>query len=101
MVIKQLSERLKAKADEIPAQVDKLVEQVRRYERELEQLKLKIAQSEAGQAVEAAREIGGVKVLARRVKDLDANALRQLADVLSQKLKTGVVVLGQANNGKA
>jgi alanyl-tRNA synthetase len=100
-IIKQLSDRLKAKAEEIPAQVDKLVEQVRRYERELEQLKLKIAQSEAAQAVEAAREIGGVKVLARRVKDLDANALRQLADVLSQKLRTGVVVLGQANNGKA
>jgi len=100
-IIKQVSDRLKTKAEEIPAQVDKLVEQVRRYERELEQLKLKIAQSEAAQAVEAAREIGGVKVLARRVKDLDANALRQLADVLSQKLKTGVVVLGQANNGKA
>jgi alanyl-tRNA synthetase len=100
-IIKQLSDRLKAKAEELPAQVDKLVEQVRRYERELEQLKLKVAQSEAAQAVEAAREIGGVKVLARRVKDLDANALRQLADVLSQKLRTGVVVLGQANNGKA
>jgi alanyl-tRNA synthetase len=100
-IIKQVSDRLKAKAEEIPAQVEKLVEQVRRYERELEQLKLKVAQSEAAQAVEAAREINGVKVLARRVKDLDANALRQLADALSQKLKSGVVVLGQANNGKA
>ncbi|HKQ07053.1 MAG TPA: alanine--tRNA ligase [Blastocatellia bacterium] len=100
-IIKQVSDRLKARAEEIPAQVDKLVEQVRRYERELEQLKLKVAQSEAAQAVEAAREVGGVKVLARRVNDLDANALRQLADVLSQKLKSGVVVLGQANNGKA
>jgi alanyl-tRNA synthetase len=100
-IIKQLSERLKTKAEEIPAQVDKLVEQVRRYERELEQLKLKVAQADAAEAVEAAREIGGVKVLARRVKDLEANALRQLADVLSQKLRTGVVVLGQANNGKA
>jgi len=101
MIIKQLSERLKAKADEIPAQVDKLVEQVRRYERELEQLKLKMAQSDAAQAVETAREVGGVRVLARRVSDLDANGLRQLADALSQKLKSGVIVLGQANNGKA
>jgi alanyl-tRNA synthetase len=100
-IIKQVSDRLKARAEEIPAQVDKLVEQVRRYERELEQLKLKVAQSDAAQAVEAAREVGGVKVLARRVNDLEANALRQLADVLSQKLKSGVIVLGQANNGKA
>ena len=100
-IIRQVSDRLKARAEEIPAQVEKLVEQVRRYERELEQLKLKVAQSEAAQAVEAAREVGGVKVLARRVKDLDANAMRQLADALSQKLKSGVVVLGQATNGKA
>jgi alanyl-tRNA synthetase len=100
-VIKHLSDRLKTKADEIPAQVDKLLDQVRRYERELEQLKLKIAQSEASEAVASAREIGGIRVLARRVSDLDANGMRQLADALSQKLKPGVVVLGQANNGKA
>ncbi len=100
-VIKHLSDRLKSKAEEIPAQVDKLIEQVRRYERELEQLKLKMAQSEAVEAVESAREVGGVRVLARRVSDLDANGMRQLADALSQKLKSGVIVLGQANNGKA
>jgi alanyl-tRNA synthetase len=100
-VIKHLSDRLKTKAEEIPAQVDKLLDQVRRYERELEQLKLKIAQSEASEAVASAREIGGIRVLARRVSDLDANGMRQLADALSQKLKPGVVVLGQANNGKA
>src|SRR6185503_9546746 len=99
-IIKQLSDRLKTKAEEIPAQVDKLNEQVRRYERELEQMKLKMAQAEASEAVESAREVGGIRVLARRVSDLDANGMRKLADALSQKLKSGVVVLGQANNGK-
>ena len=42
-----------------------------------------------------------MRVLARRVSDLDANGMRQLADSLSQKLKSGVVVLGQATDGKA
>ena len=100
-IIKQLSERFRTKTEEIPAQVDKLMDQVRRYEREIEQLKLKIAQGEASSASETAREIAGVRVLARRVVDLDANGMRQLADSLSQKLKSGVVVLGQATDGKA
>jgi alanyl-tRNA synthetase len=100
-IIKQLTERFKTRTEEIPAQVDKLVDQVRRYEREIEQLKLKIAQGEASSASDTAREVAGVRVIARRVSDLDANGMRQLADSLSQKVKTGVVVLGQATDGKA
>jgi alanyl-tRNA synthetase len=74
---------------------------VRRYEREIEQLKLKLAQGEAATAGDTSREVAGVRVLARRVSDLDGNGMRQLADSLSQKLKSGVVVLGQATDGKA
>ena len=100
-VIEQLGDKFKTKPQDIPAQVDKLIEQVRRYEREIDQLKLKIAQGESANAAESAREISGIRVLARRVSDLDSNGMRQLADTLAQKIKSGVVVLGQATNGKA
>jgi len=100
-VIEELGGRFKVPILDIPAHVDKLLEQVRRYEREIEQLKLKMAQSESASAADTAREIGGIRVVARRVADLDANGMRQLADSLSQKLKSGVVVLGQATDGKA
>jgi alanyl-tRNA synthetase len=100
-VIAELAERFKAPLRDIPAHVDKLQEQLRRYEREIEQLKLKMAQAESASAADSAKEIAGVRVVARRVTNLDANGMRQLADSLSQKLKTGVVVLGQATDGKA
>jgi alanyl-tRNA synthetase len=100
-VIEQLAERFKVPARDIPSQVEKLQDQVRRYEREIEQLKLKMAQSESASAADTAREVSGIRVVARRVSNLDANGMRQLADSLSQKLKSGVVVLGQANDGKA
>ena len=100
-VLEQLGDRLRAKTAEIPAQVDKLLDQVRRYEREIEQLKMKLALGQSESASEDVREVEGIRVMTRRVADLDANALRQLADTLSQKLKSGVVVLGQATNGKA
>ena len=47
------------------------------------------------------REIGDIKALATTVANLDANGMRQLSDNLAQKIKSGVVVLGQANEGKA
>jgi alanyl-tRNA synthetase len=100
-IIDQLSQRLKVSSGDIATQVDKLQEQVRRYEREIEQLKLKIAQSEAASATENAWEIDGIKAIATRVSNLDANGMRQLADNLAGKLKSGVVVLGQAADGKA
>jgi alanyl-tRNA synthetase len=100
-IIEQLGQRLKVSSGDIPTQVDKLQEQVRRYEREIEQLKLKIAQSEAASAADNARQIGDIKALATKVSNLDANGLRQLADNLAGKLKSGVVVLGQAVDGKA
>jgi alanyl-tRNA synthetase len=100
-VIEELAQRFKVPLRDIPAQVDKLQDQVRRYEREIEQLKLKMAQTESASAADSAREVGGIRIVARRVSNLDANGMRQLADSLSQKLKSGVVVLGQATDGKA
>ncbi len=100
-VIKQLSETLRTKPQDLPAQVSRLVEQVRKYEREIEQLKLKIAHAGAASATENAREVGGLRVLAEQVSGLDPNSMRQLADTLAQKLKSGVVVLGQISDGKA
>jgi alanyl-tRNA synthetase len=100
-LIKRLSEKLKTQPREIPAQVERLQEQVRRYEREIEQLKMKLALGQTEGESEQVREIGGVKVLSRQVSGLDPNGMRQLADSLSQRVKSGVVVIGQATDGKA
>jgi alanyl-tRNA synthetase len=45
-------------------------------------------------------DIGGIKVLARRVPSLPANELRNLADTFRGKLKSGVVLLGTEVEGK-
>jgi alanyl-tRNA synthetase len=100
-VIGQLSDRLRIKPEDIPSQVEKLQEQVKKYEREIEQLRMKLALGHSDSASEDTREIEGIRVLVRRVSDLDANGLRQLADALSQKARSGVIVLGQAADGKA
>jgi alanyl-tRNA synthetase len=100
-VLKQLSESLKAQSQEMPAQVDKLQEQLKNYKREIEALKMKLAMGTSESEPDDVREVGGIRVLSRRVSDLGVDAMRQLADSLSRKIKPGVVVLGQATDGKA
>src|SRR5579864_5909649 len=45
------------------------------------------------------KEVKGVKVLAHRVDNLERAQMRTLVDQLRDKLGSGVVVLGSANNG--
>jgi alanyl-tRNA synthetase len=46
-------------------------------------------------------EIAGVRLARRKVADLDKVALRQLSDSLKARIKSGVVVIASANDGKA
>jgi alanyl-tRNA synthetase len=41
-----------------------------------------------------------VRVLAREASGLDAAGMRQLSDTLLARIKSGVVVIGRANDGK-
>ena len=71
----------------------------------MDDLKLKIATGTIGNGggaadADEARDIGGVKVLGKVVEGLDANATRQLSDTLLARLKSGVIVLGRASEGK-
>jgi alanyl-tRNA synthetase len=100
-LLAELAERFRTTPSDVPSQVEQLTERLRRAEREAEQLRMKLASQQAGDAAGSAREVSGVKVLAQRVSDLDANGMRQLADQLAQKLRSGVVVLGLAGDGKA
>src|SRR5207245_8959295 len=45
------------------------------------------------------KDVRGVKVLARRVDNLERPQMRTLVDQLRDKLGSGVVVLGSASNG--
>jgi alanyl-tRNA synthetase len=73
--------------------LEKLLTREKALEHELQQLKTKAAQAEAGQLESQVREIKGVKVLAAQVVGFDRAQLRTLADSLRNKLKSAVVVL--------
>jgi alanyl-tRNA synthetase len=70
--------------------------EIKELRRELEQLRMKQASSSVSSATENVREVNGVKVLATRADNLERTQLRTLVDNLRNKLGSGVVVLGGA-----
>ena len=96
--VRELSELLKVAPAEVVSRARKLTEQLKEKERELAEVKLKLASTSSGDA--QTREINGVQVHAQRADGLDVNGLRALADQLRDKLRSGVVALGTANEEK-
>ena len=71
--------------------------------READELRMKIATGAVGRSSangDDAREVAGVRVLAREASGLDAAGMRQLSDTLLARIKSGVVVLGRSSDGK-
>ncbi len=96
--VRELSDLLKVAPAEVVARTRKLTEQLKDKERELADVKLKMASTSSGDA--QARVINGVQVHTQRTDGLDVNGMRALADQLRDKLRSGVVALGASNDGK-
>jgi alanyl-tRNA synthetase len=88
-VVQKLTETNLALAEK----VEKLETLQRNLEKQIDQLKNKVAQSQSGSLEQQARDIKGVKVLAAKVDGLDRQQLRALADSIRNKWKSCVVVL--------
>ncbi len=93
----RLGERLKAKPEQVEDRVESLVERNRSLEKELERLKAKLASAAGSDMLSRAREIHGVKVLATQLEGVSGKELRSVLDQLKNKLGSGIVVLGVAD----
>ncbi|WP_372612207.1 alanine--tRNA ligase [Halomonas sp.] len=95
--LNRIGERLKAKPEQAEERVESLLERNRTLEKELERLKAKLASAAGSEMVNEAREVKGVKVLARRLEGVAGKELRGMLDQLKNKLGSGIVVLGVAD----
>ncbi|HZU10540.1 MAG TPA: alanine--tRNA ligase [Pseudacidobacterium sp.] len=83
-------------ADALKQKLSAQEEELKKLRRELEQMRMKSAASAVSNAADQAIEVKGIKVLAQRVDSLDRGQMRTLVDNLRQKLGSGVIVLGSA-----
>ena len=97
----QVAELTKASPEEAPERVRRILDRVRELEREVTSLRGQLTSGAARDVLSQAREVSGVKVLATRVPAQDPKAMREFADGLRDRMRSGVVVLGAEAEGKA
>ncbi|MGP9467815.1 alanine--tRNA ligase [Halomonas sp. TP35] len=95
--VQRLGDRLKTKPEQVEARVESLVERNRSLEKELEQLKAKLASAAGSDMMSQAQEIGGVKLLATQLEGVSGKDLRGVLDQLKNKIGSGVIILGVAD----
>lgn len=98
--LRELCGLVKSSPEEIVERVGQLSKSNRELEKQIEQLKARLATGAGGDLADQAREIAGVKVLAAQVDGLDPKALREAVDKLKNRLGQCVVVLASAGGGK-
>ncbi|MCK5485098.1 MAG: alanine--tRNA ligase, partial [Desulfobacterales bacterium] len=92
---------VKDKPDAVTSKVAKILSDLKTLEKEVERLKAKIASDSTEVGGDAIKSVNNTKVLIQKVSVNNPAALRDLADRLKEKLKSGIVVLGSANGPKA
>jgi alanyl-tRNA synthetase len=97
--VQRIASAVRASEPELVESVERLVARERDLEREVQQLKERVAQSQMGSIAEQARTIKDVKVVAARLDGVDRSQMRSLADSLRHRLQSCVVVLSSTDNG--
>ncbi|MFV1973477.1 MAG: alanine--tRNA ligase [Thiohalobacterales bacterium] len=96
--LQRIAELVKGSADDAEDKVGQLLEKNRRLEKELQQLKGRLASSQGSDLAAQAVEVSGIKVLAARLDGADSKALRETMDQLKNKLGSAAVVLGSVSD---
>jgi len=98
--VQSLASSLKTAPGELNGRIAQVLDQVRGLEKELAQLKGKLASSQGDELVTQAIDVNGIKVLAARLDGADAKTLRDTMDKLKDKLKTAAIVLAAVDGAK-
>ncbi|RDH88637.1 MAG: alanine--tRNA ligase [endosymbiont of Escarpia spicata] len=98
--VQRLADLVKSGRDDIEEKVINILDRNRKLEKELEQLKAKLASAAGSDLASGAIEVGGVKVLAAKLEGADPKSLRDTMDQLKSKLGSAVIVLATVSGEK-
>jgi len=98
--LREAAEMLRASPEEVPRKVEQLTQRLKGLEKELEQLRGKLAAGGSKDLAAEAKEVKGIKVLASRLDGMDAKGLREALDRLKDKLAPAAIVLAAVADDK-
>jgi len=98
--IDDLAHLLKSSRDEINSKVKQLIQKLKEQDKQLAQLKGKMASLAGSDLSSQAEEVGGIKILAAKLDGADSNTMRDTLDQLKNKLGSAAIVLASESDGK-
>ncbi len=99
-LLSKIARELKVAPSQILERVERLGGRLKELEKEIERLKSKESLLKREELIERVVEIEGIKVISERMEGLDIKGLRHVSDLLRDKLKSGVIVLGSVMDKK-
>jgi alanyl-tRNA synthetase len=99
-VLRDVAALLRGSREDVDEKVRELVDRSKKLEKEVQQLKSKLASGHSSDLFAQAKDVGGVKVLAAQIDGADARSLRDAVDQLKGKLGSSVIVLATVQDGK-
>ncbi len=95
----QLKEILKA--EDVPERVRRVIEELKRLQKEVEHLRAGSGRDELAEVVKRAKEVRGVKVVALKRDGLNQRELRLLADNIRDRLGSGIIFVASEMDSQA
>jgi alanyl-tRNA synthetase len=91
--LQRLADLVKSDPQKLEQRLQKMVEQQKETEKELQQLQAKANADRSGELIDQVQLVEDVKLLAVKVSGTDGKGLREFSDQLRDKLGSGVLVL--------
>lgn len=91
---------LKTSPDRLMERIEQIYADQKAKEKEIESLKSKLMHMHSGDLLEDVRDMDGVKAVVKEIEADSPKDLREYADKIKDKLKSGVIVLGAKKDDK-
>ena len=98
--LEEISHILKTNRNNILERAHSLTDEIKLREKEIEDLKRKLATDISQDIINSSIEMDGIKTIAYKVENMDIDSLRNLGDEVRDKINSGVIVLASVNNDK-
>lgn len=99
LLLKKLFTITKSEADTIIPKINKLKQQNKKFGKQIESLKTKSINQKLDELINNANEIQGITTITAKINIGNSNQMRESADYIRQKIKSGIAVLASVEDG--
>jgi alanyl-tRNA synthetase len=99
-LIEEMTERLKVKPQDLPVRIDRLLQTVKAQESELSKIQAHLAFQKRDELLAGKKIVEGVPVVSGRVDFMGPRELRNLSDLIRDRIQEGLIILAASSDNR-